>query len=227
MQEAKELHATTRAKGDRWSGGAIGNLRLTAVVGAFLILLLAVEGATIPWIQPLLTVHIFVGMLLLGPVALKLGATGYRFVRYYGGSPEYVEKGPPAPFMRVVVAPILVLSTLTLFGTGVGLLVFGRVGMLSLLHKASFIVWFGATAIHVLAYASRAAGYALAERIRPRVGGTAARVGLLLASVLIGLGIAVATLPQARSWTHASFGHHHDHRHATDSTVKRQKGTTT
>ena len=118
-------------------------------------MLLAVEGATIPWIQPLLTVHIFVGMLLLGPVALKFGATGYRFLRYYGGSPEYVEKGPPAPLMRVVVAPILVLSTLTLFGTGVGLLVFGRgVGMLSLLHKASFIVWFGATAIHVLVYAA-------------------------------------------------------------------------
>ncbi len=211
MQEAAELQ-TTRPTRRLWSGGAIGNLRLTALVGAVLIVLLAVEGATVPWIQPLLTVHIFVGMLLLGPVALKLGATGYRLVRYYGRSPDYVEKGPPAPLMRVVVAPILVLSTLTLFGTGVGLLVFGRgVGNLSLLHKASFIVWFGATAIHVLVYALRAARYALAERTSPRIGGTGVRLALLLASIVVGLGIGFATLPQARSWTHSGFDHHHRH----------------
>ncbi len=72
MQQAAELQTTTRTRRRDWSGGAIGNLRLTATVGAFLIVLLAVEGATVPWIQPLLTVHIFVGMLLLGPVALKL-----------------------------------------------------------------------------------------------------------------------------------------------------------
>jgi hypothetical protein len=172
--------------------------------------LLAVEGATIPLLQSLLTVHIFVGMLLLGPVSLKLGATGYRFLRYYGGSLEYVENGPPTPVMRVVVAPILVFSTLTLFGTGVALLVFGRgVGGLSLLHKASFIVWFGATTIHVLAYAGRATRSALAERTRPPIGGTGMRCALLLASIVIGLGIASATLPQARSWTHSGFGHHH------------------
>ena len=212
MQQAAELQTTTRTRRRDWSGGAIGNLRLTAIVGAFLIVLLAVEGATVPWIQPLLTVHIFVGMLLLGPVALKLGATGYRFLRYYGGAPDYVEKGPPAPLMRVVVAPILVLSTLTLFGTGVGLLVFGRgAGMLSLLHKASFIVWFGATTIHVLVYAARAARYALTERARPRIGGTGARIGLLIAAIIVGLGIAFATLPQARSWTHSGLGHHHRH----------------
>ncbi len=211
MQQA-ELEATSRMAIARRNGGATGNLRLTAVVGASLIVLLAVEGATIPWIQPLLTVHIFVGMLLLGPVALKLAATGYRVLRYYGGSAGYVQKGPPAALMRVLVAPILVLSTLTLFGTGVGLLVFGRgVGMLSLLHKASFIVWFGATAIHVLVYARRALGYVLAERTRPRIGGTGVRVGLLCASILAGLGIAFATLPQARSWTHSGFHHHHRH----------------
>ncbi len=151
MQQA-ELEATSRMAIARRNGGATGNLRLTAVVGASLIVLLAVEGATIPWIQPLLTVHIFVGMLLLGPVALKLAATGYRVLRYYGGSAGYVQTGPPAALMRVLVAPILVLSTLALFGTGVGLLgVRERCRDRSpSLHKASFIVWFGATAIHVL-----------------------------------------------------------------------------
>src|SRR5476651_855348 len=77
----------------RFWGGATGNDRLTAVVGAVLIVLLAVEGATIPFLGGLLTVHIFVGMLLLGPVALKLASTGYRAARYYAGKGEYVRRG--------------------------------------------------------------------------------------------------------------------------------------
>ena len=211
-QQAGRLEATSRARARRLAGGVVGNLRLTAVVGVVLIVLLAVEGATIPWIRPLLTVHIFVGMLLLGPVALKLAATGYRFARYYAGTPEYVEKGPPAPLMRVIVAPVLVLSTLTLFGTGVALISLGtRGGIVLGLHKASFIIWFGATSIHVLAYARRAASHGLAERSRPRIGGTRLRVALLVASLAIGLGIAFATLPLAHSWTHWAATHHHRH----------------
>jgi hypothetical protein len=38
---------------------------------------------TIVGIGQLLNVHLFLGMLLIGPVALKMGSTGYRFVRYY------------------------------------------------------------------------------------------------------------------------------------------------
>ena len=63
-------------------GGARGNALLTSLLGAVLLVLLAVEGATIPLIHQLLSVHVFVGLLLLGPVALKLGSTGYRFARY-------------------------------------------------------------------------------------------------------------------------------------------------
>jgi hypothetical protein len=156
-------------------------------------------------------------MLLLGPVALKLLATGYRFVRYYTGTPGYVEKGPPAPFMRVFVAPILVLSTLTLFGSGVGLIVVGsRQGILGGLHKASFIVWFGAMSIHVLAYTRRAARHALDERRSKRAesgqpGGTGLRLALLVGSVLAGLGLAFATLPRAHSWAHHASAYHHRH----------------
>ena len=53
------------------------------MTGAVLIVLLAVIGLTIIALRPLLSVHLFVGMLLIGPVALKLCSTGYRFVRYY------------------------------------------------------------------------------------------------------------------------------------------------
>jgi hypothetical protein len=103
----------------------------------------------------LLAVHIFVGLLLLGPVALKLATTGYRFARYYGGAREYVALGPPELLMRVLVAPVLVLSTLTLFGTGVALVVSPHRGAVLGLHKAS-VLWFGACSLHVLAYGLRA-----------------------------------------------------------------------
>ena len=83
--------------GRRLLGGAVGNNRLTSLLGVILLVGLAVEGATIPSIRSLLSVHIFVGMLLLGPVAVKLASTGYRFARYYTGSVEYVRLGPPLP----------------------------------------------------------------------------------------------------------------------------------
>ena len=35
------------------------------------------------------------GILLAGPVSLKLGATGYRFARYYSGHRAYRCKGAP------------------------------------------------------------------------------------------------------------------------------------
>jgi hypothetical protein len=141
-------------------------------------------------------------MLLLGPVALKLGSTGYRMVRYYGGSSEYVRRGPPAPGMRFFVAPVLVFSTLVLFGTGVALIAFGRRGPLSLLHKASFIVWVGVMSIHVLVYAIRAGRRVLADAGRDPVGGAALRQVLVLVSLAAGLAVALLTLPIAEHWRH-------------------------
>jgi hypothetical protein len=172
------------------------------VTGGVLLVLLAVEGATIPWLRPLLSVHIFLGMLLLGPVALKLASTGYRFVRYYAGSSDYVRLGPPAPLMRVLVAPVLVLSTVTLFGTGVALLAVPHRGLLLGLHKASFIVWFAATAIHVLAYTLPAAGEARAE-LRP--GSRGRRLRLLAVGLALGVGFAAAALSYqlADPWFHS------------------------
>ena len=49
-------------------GGADGNARLTALTALVLLLLLAAEGATIPFIGSLLTPHIFLGVLLIPPV---------------------------------------------------------------------------------------------------------------------------------------------------------------
>ena len=128
------------------AGGSAGNQQLTAVVAAILLLLLAIEGATLLQLGSLLTVHAFVGMLLIPLVGLKLASTGWRMLRYYLGGEEYVRRGPPHVVLRVLVAPLIVLSTVVLFGTGVALLALGQTsGTVVGLHKASFIVWFGAT----------------------------------------------------------------------------------
>ena len=57
------------------TGGVAGNERLTAMTGLALLVLFAAEGVTILRVHQLLTVHFLVGMLLVGPVALKVGAT--------------------------------------------------------------------------------------------------------------------------------------------------------
>jgi len=198
------------------TGGADGNERLTAGAAVLLFVLLAVEGVTVVFLRPLFSVHVFVGMLLIPPVALKLGSTGWRFARYYSGRREYVAKGPPLLPLRLL-APVVVLSTISLFATGVALLVVGPGrGIVVGLHKASFVVWFVATGIHVLAYLPRLPRLASADwRSRPRAGaaaGSRARRWLLAGSVVAGAILAVATIRYAGPWaTWMATFHGHDH----------------
>jgi hypothetical protein len=175
------------------SGGSAGNTHLTTVIAAVLLLLLAIEGATLLSLRSLLTVHAFVGILLIPVVGLKLASTGWRMLRYYLGGEEYVRVGPPPILLRAVVAPVLILSTLVLFGTGVALLALGRTeGTVVDLHAASFIVWFGAAVVHVLVHLRK-----LPRLLRTRAAGTSLRITLVAGAVAIGLVGAVATLPEA------------------------------
>jgi hypothetical protein len=204
------------------SGGAAGNERLTAITGAVLLILLAVEGFTILRIGRLLTLHFFLGMLLLGPVTLKAGSVLYRFARYYTGSAPYVRKGPPAPLLRLI-GPLIVLLTAAVFGSGVMLAVVGPGHREWLtIHRLSFIAWFCVMTIHVLAYVPKlprllaaeargsalpedvAGGYASAGRHTRRalraLGGRGTRLALLIASLLAGLVIALLTVHLAGQW---------------------------
>jgi hypothetical protein len=151
------------------SGGAEGNERLTALTGAVLLLLLAAEGLTILQLRSMLTLHFFIGMLLLGPVALKAGSTIYRFARYYTGSAPYRRKGPPAPLLRLL-GPVVIASTAGVFGTGIALALAGPAGLQPwlFLHKGSFVVWFCAMTVHVLAYLPRLPSLLAAEFGTPR-----------------------------------------------------------
>jgi hypothetical protein len=217
MAATGELTAPTRVSQParagsrrRLLGGAEGNARLTSLAGALLVVLLAAEGTTLPFMGSLLSVHVFVGMLLLGPVVLKLAATGYRFARYYTGGREYVANGPPLQLMRVVVAPVLVLTTLTLLGSGVALILAPSRGPVLGLHKASFVVWSGAFGIHLLVYGLRAARHLLAELGTGLTGGgpaggRALRLTLLAVALAAGIALAVVTLPLASPWLHGTL----------------------
>jgi hypothetical protein len=206
--------------------GADGNERLTAMTGAVLLILLAVECYTLLRLGQLLTLHVFLGMLLLGPVTLKAGSVLYRFVRYYTGSAPYRRKGPPAPLLRVV-GPVIMLLTACVFGSGVMLAVTGPsygppTGWLEV-HRLSFIAWAFFIVIHLLAYVPRLprllaaeirgasgphgetdGGHAPAGRHARRavqvLGARGTRLALLLASLLGGLVIALLTVHLAGPW---------------------------
>jgi hypothetical protein len=61
-----------------------GNERLTAATGIVLLVLTIIELATILFgLHQFLSLHVFVGLVLLPPVLLKLASTGWRFSRYY------------------------------------------------------------------------------------------------------------------------------------------------
>jgi hypothetical protein len=188
-------------------GGVDGNERLTASNAVVLLVLLALEGATLFSVGQLLVPHVFIGFLLIPPVALKLASTGWRMLSYYGGRRDYVQRGPPHPFVRFVIAPAVVVSTIALFASGVAVVATGRHGLLLGLHKASFVIWLGATTIHVLAYVLRLPGLVGADlRRSDRLPGVRLRQGALAAAVVGGATLAVWALPYAHQWHSWMFG---------------------
>jgi hypothetical protein len=104
--------------------GPRGNERLTAMTGSVLLVLFIAECLTLLSMGNLLTLHVFLGMLLIGPVSLKIGSTLWRFTRYYTGSAPYVRRGPPPPLQRAL-GPFVILTTVAVLGSGVALAVAG------------------------------------------------------------------------------------------------------
>lgn len=198
--DAKESLVATDPSIDR-TGGSEGNRRLTTSTAAVLLALLAAEGATVLAIRSLVSAHVFLGMLLIPPVALKVASTGYRFARYYLGARSYRLDGPPHVFLRLL-GPVVVLSTFALFATGVALIALGprRSAVLGL-HKASFVVWFLAMSAHVLAHLFRVPRHAAADWIKAQpLPGATMRRWLLAGSLVAGLIVAIATVHLAGPW---------------------------
>jgi hypothetical protein len=83
-------------------GGPEGNEQLTAVTGAVLVILLAVLAITIVRIGQLIWLHLFLGLLLIGPILLTMASTGYRFVLFYIRDASYRLKGAPETWLRLI-----------------------------------------------------------------------------------------------------------------------------
>ena len=167
-------------------------------------MLLAAEGVTILRIRPLLTPHVFIGMLLVPPVLLKMGSTIWRFARYYLGDPAYRRKGPPLPIFRLI-GPVVVVLTLAVFATGIALLLGPRSwrSEMLLLHRASFIIWVAVMAVHVLGHLADTARLAPRDwlrRSRRQVNGAGARQWAIAASLALGLILAVIVVPHIGHW---------------------------
>ena len=184
-----------------------GNERLTATVGLILVPLCLVEIATLlVGLQSTLHLHVFIGLVLLPPIALKMASTGWRFARYYTRNQAYRLKGAPQLLMRLL-APLLVAATLVLFGSGVALgVVHGHALQVARdLHGPASVVWLVLLGIHVLVYALRAlhaAGADLRARTRRDVAGPRIRASLAVAAVAAGLVVGLATLPVQDHWLH-------------------------
>jgi hypothetical protein len=151
--------------------------------------LLAAEGLTVLRVRGLLFAHVFIGMMLVPPVLVKIASTGWRFARYYAGSPAYRCKGAPPVLLRLL-GPAVVL-TIVLLGSGIALVLAPSSfhGQLLTIHKASFVLWFAAMAVLVLEHLVDTARLGPADWVRRThrdAAGAGARRWALVSSVVAG-----------------------------------------
>ncbi len=185
----------------------VGNERMIALVGTVLLVLIVAEIIIAAKMHALMPIHIFVGVLLTFPLFVKIGSTGYRFLHYYTGSPAFVQKGPPRLEMRLL-APLLLLASLSLVTSGITLALLGPTNVWSVwvlrLHALSVMCWLPLLVLHVGAYIWRVPRLLLADwqkRATCRVPGRGWRYAGTLVALLAGVGAAALFLPHAASWT--------------------------
>jgi hypothetical protein len=174
--------------------GVAANERLTASLGAVLFVLLVAIAITVLYVQRLLLEHYIVGLLLTPPVVMKLASTGYRFSRYYMHDRDYRLAGTPPLLLRFGVAPVLALSTVAVFVTGLELwlvgLRFGSVWMTA--HTVSAVVFVIAVGLHLIAHARRSAAAALEDMAEPSSHNASARRSIVVGVLILGAVLAAA-----------------------------------
>jgi len=182
----------------------IENERMTALAGMILLGLMMVELVAAANLHALLSVHVYVGVLLAGPLVVKLGSTGYRFLSYYTGTSAFVHRGPPSLPLRIL-APLLVAMTLLVLGSGIGLLVTGPAlaGSLLPIHNISALVLLPIIVIHIVAHIRRAPRLVANDwrkQSAEQVPGRGRRLGVNLGALMLGAIAALLLLPAAAPW---------------------------
>ena len=173
------------------AGGSAGNGHLTAVIAAVLLVLLAIEGATLAATPT--TAH--------RPRLRRDAADPRRRAeaREHGLAHAPLlpwrrrvrRSGPPPLMSRARRAGAHPLDACALCDGYRATRLGQTEGTLVGLHKASFIVWFGAAAV-LLAHVSK-----LPRLLRTRAAGLGLRIALVIGAVAAGLVLAIATLPAA------------------------------
>jgi hypothetical protein len=202
-----------------------GNERLTAAVGIVLLVLTMVELGTILFgLHQFLSLHVFVGLVLIPPVLLKLASTGWRFACYYTGSEPYRLKGAPQLTMRLL-APLLIAATVVLLASGVamGILQGHSLVVARRLHGPASVLWMLLLGVHVLVYFKRAlisSTHDVTAVSRASVRGAGGRSYLLAAAIVGGVVVGVAALPVQYHWLH--LPRKHDHRDGRAALIARE-----
>jgi hypothetical protein len=200
------------------TGGPAGNARLTAWLGLTLLVVFAAEGITLIGVGRLMTWHVLIGALLVPLTVAKTATTGWRIARYYLGSPDYRQAGPP-PLLLRLLGPLVILTALAVLGTGLALIPLGDASFNNVvtvggfgvsavtLHQAAFVAWLAVTTVHVLTRTIPALRSASGATPGATVPGGAARAVVLAATGLVGLAVGLVVVHFAGDWIHHRIGH--------------------
>ena len=104
-----------------------------------------------------------------------------------------------------LLGPVVVILTVVLLASGAGLLLVGRswLPLLLTVHKASFVLWFGAMTVHVLGHLGevfRLAPRDWLRRTRQDVTGAGPRQWLIAASLVVGCMLGFLLLSHVGHW---------------------------
>jgi hypothetical protein len=206
------------------TGGPAGNAVLTAWTGLVLLVLSVAELLTLVDVRSNLSWHVAIGALLIPPALLKTASTGWRMVRYYVGHPPYRAAGPPPMALRLL-GPLVVVSTLGLLASGVLLVLVGdqssRQNLLSLagfavswitIHQGFFVVWCGATGLHLLGRIIPALRLTFGSARARGVPGGPGRTSVVTACAVLAVLLAMLLVRADGSWGHDVHGRFDDGR---------------
>lgn len=203
------------------NGGPAGNARLTAWAGLAVLLGFVAEGVTLISVGHFITAHILIGAFLIPLVLLKTATTGWRMARYYLGSADYREAGPP-PLLLRILGPFVVVTGLAVLGSGLALVALGgstystivqiagfQINALTI-HQAAFVAWFIATGLHVIGRAVPAVQLAAGSGPHGRrIPGDLGRTAVLAGTILLGVAVALFVVHLSADWTHHRFDDFH------------------
>jgi hypothetical protein len=204
------------------TGGPAGNSLLTAYLGLLLLALFLGELVTVLDVEGMLTWHLVLGALLVPPALVKTITTGWRAASYYLGGRSTTDSSSiePPPMPMRLLGPLVVITTLSLLGTGLALIALGPdagrrpnlwfgLDVLTL-HQAAFIAFDVVVGLHVLARFVPALRR-VSGRVERAVPGRRARAAVL-AVTLVAAGVTTGVVLAADGQWQRDAGQHHDHR---------------